>query len=147
MKDGRSRMQFMSADALRACLLHSSDRSLGVQVLTTHYPRYSGGSAEYIMLGIMSQEIDPLDVQFHLTHDCIRACVYADHIGRLKPKAMAWPSICDMLYADTVISWNALFGTATQETHWRVFTKDLVMPSGANLKPFGCQLLVSLSDR
>lgn len=90
----------------------------------------------------MSQDIDPLDVQFHLTHDCIRACVYADHIGRLKPKAMAWPSICDMLYADAVISWNAIFGTTSQETHWKVFTKALVMPSGANRKPFGINVII-----
>jgi hypothetical protein len=93
------------------------------------------------MLGVMNK-IDPLEVQFHLVHDCIRACSYADQIGRLKPKAAAWQSICDMLYADAVLSWNAIFGTTSQETHWKKLAEHLVIPPGANLKPFGRDMIV-----
>jgi hypothetical protein len=90
----------------------------------------------------MQKTIDPLEVQFHLVHDCIRACVYADYIGRLKPKATAWLSIADMLYGDAVMSWNAIFGTTSQETHWKKLAVQLVIPPGANLKPFGRGMIV-----
>lgn len=91
----------------------------------------------------MSQQIDPLEVQFHLVHDCIRACVYADHINRVKPRATAWLSIGDMLYSDAVISWNAIFGTTSQETHWKKLAESLQIPAESKLKRFDMDMIVA----
>jgi hypothetical protein len=81
-------------------------------------------------------KIDPLEIQFHLVHDCVRACIYADFIARNKPKGAAWLSICDMLYSEAVISWNAIFGTNSQDSHWKNMIKKLPIPNNSNIKPF-----------
>jgi hypothetical protein len=47
-----------------------------------------------------------------------------------------------MLYADAVISWNAIFGTSSQETHWKVIAEGLVIPTGSTLNPFGLDVIV-----
>ena len=85
---------------------------------------------------------NPIDVQFGIVHDCIRACVYADHIGRLREKQDAWWSIGDMCYADAVISWNHIFGTNSQKSHWKGFAELVPIPDGSKLKPF-CKEMIA----
>ncbi|MCB4358292.1 hypothetical protein [Quatrionicoccus australiensis] len=86
--------------------------------------------------------IDSIEVQFGLAHDCIRACVFADHIARTKPQAEAWLSICDMCYSDAVMAWNSLFGANSQSSHWKKMAEILPIPSGSNLKPFGLSIIL-----
>ena len=90
----------------------------------------------------MSPPVDPLEVQFHLVHDCVRSCVFADHIARLMPAAEAWPSICDMCVSDAIMSWNAIFGTTSQETHWKKLVESRPLPAPSTLRPFGKDLIV-----
>ena len=82
-----------------------------------------------------------LEVQFDLTHDCIRACVYTDHIARIRPRGDAWLSICDTLYADAILSWNHLFGTNSQESHWKDWVKRAPVPASSRLKPFTASMV------
>ena len=91
-------------------------------------------------------EIDPIEVQFHLAHDCIRACVYADFIARQKPKETAWPSICDMLYSEAILAWNTLFGTNSQNSHWKKLAEKIPVPSSSKLKQFGKKMIVRHLD-
>ncbi len=81
-------------------------------------------------------KVDWIEVQFGLVHDCIRACIYADHIANAKPKEAAWLSIVDMCYSDAIISWNAIFGNNSQETHWEKLLEVLPPPLNSALKPF-----------
>ena len=85
--------------------------------------------------------VNQLEVQFDLTHDCIRACVYADYIARVQPRGDAWPSICDTLYADAILSWNHLFGTNSQESHWKKWVERAPVPTGSRLKPFAASMI------
>lgn len=87
--------------------------------------------------------IDPIEIQFHLVHDCIRACVYADFIARKKPKEVAWLSICDMCYSEAIISWNALFGTNSQNSHWKKMVAKIPLPSRSRVKPFGKEMIAA----
>lgn len=64
-------------------------------------------------------------IQFGLTHDCIRACVFCDHIARARPTADAWISLADICYSDAVITWAQLFGTDSEDTHWKNFVAKL----------------------
>lgn len=94
--------------------------------------------------------IDPLRVQFDLLHDCIRGCTYGDFIMRKPEKKDAWWSICDMCYADAVLSWNSIFGVDSQESHWKKFTEANPVPSGSRLKPFSSELIaqgLGISDQ
>lgn len=84
---------------------------------------------------------DRLDVQFGLVHDCIRACVYADYIMRHENKKDAWWAICDMCYADAIISWNQIFGAWSQKAHWKEFMKDCPVPKQSKLRPFSKELV------
>jgi len=93
-------------------------------------------------LGVIMKPVDPIEVQFSLAHDCIRACIFADHIGRTKPKEDAWLSICDMCYSDAIMSWNAIFGTNSQSSHWKKITESLPIPRDSNLKPFGLAMIL-----
>lgn len=90
----------------------------------------------------MSNAIDPLSVQFALAHDCIRACVYSDYIGRKRPDGTAWLSIGDMCYSDAILSWNALFGANSQESHWAKLMRKIPLPARSTLKPFGKKVIV-----
>lgn len=85
--------------------------------------------------------IDPIDVQFGLAHDCIRACVFADHINRTTHKSDAWWSIMDMCYSDAIVSWNAIFGSDSQSSHWKHLMEELRVPERAVLKPF-CRAMI-----
>ena len=85
---------------------------------------------------------DPLEVQFHLAHDCIRACVYADYIATTRPLGDAWLSISDTLYSDAIITWNKLFGTNSQESHWKRVSPSLVVPADSTLRPFDSSLIL-----
>jgi len=85
---------------------------------------------------------DPLEIQFHLVHDCIRAAVYADYMAKKKPRAEAWLSICDMFYSEAIIAWNAIFGTNSQSTHWKKITNQLQIPNGSKIKPFGKEMIL-----
>ena len=85
---------------------------------------------------------DPIEVQFGLAHDCIRACIFADHIARTNPKEDAWLSICDMCYSDATIAWNSLFGSNSQSSHWKKITESLPIPSSSKLKPFGLLMIL-----
>lgn len=87
-------------------------------------------------------KIDPLEIQFHLVHDCIRAIIYADYIETYSPKADAWLSIKDMFYSEAVIAWNAIFGTNSQNSHWKKLSEKLPIPKGSKLKPFGKELII-----
>jgi len=87
-------------------------------------------------------ELDPLDVQFGLAQDCIRACIFADHIRKTKPKAAAWPSLLDMCYSDAIMSWNALFGTDSQDSHWKNWVAKVSPPNGSKLIPFHRRMIV-----
>ncbi len=87
-------------------------------------------------------KIDPLEVQFHLVHDCIRAITYADYVARKKPDAEAWLSITDMFYSEAIISWNIVFGTDSQELHWKNISKKLPIPKSSKLKPFGKEIII-----
>ncbi|ACB35384.1 hypothetical protein Lcho_3124 [Leptothrix cholodnii SP-6] len=88
-------------------------------------------------------DIDPLDVQFGLAHDCIRACIFADHIQKTKPKASAWPSLLDMCYSDAIMSWNAIFGTDSQDSHWKNWVAKVSPPKNSPLRPFHRSMIVS----
>jgi len=91
--------------------------------------------------------IDLIDVQFDLAHDCIRACVYGDHIARTTPKKDGWWPMMDMCYSDAVISWNAIFGSnKSQKAHWKGFVTDLAVPARSNLRPFGSDMIVKYLD-
>ena len=94
-------------------------------------------------MGITMSVPDPIEVQFGLAHDCIRACLFADHIARTKPKLEAWLSICDMCYSDAVIAWNSLFGSKSQSSHWKKIAESLPIPSSSKLKPFGLSMLLT----
>lgn len=85
---------------------------------------------------------DPIEVQFGLAHDCIRACVFADQIARTNPKEEVWLSICDMCYSDAVIAWNTVFGSNSQKSHWKQIAESLPIPSSSKLKPFGLPMLL-----
>lgn len=91
----------------------------------------------------MTEQLDPIEVQFNLIHDRIRACIYADHIGRKAAKADAWWSIGDMCYAEAVIGWNGMFGTDAQKSHWKKFLDRLPVPEQSRLKPFGSEIIIS----
>jgi len=90
-----------------------------------------------------------IDIQFGLVHDCIRACVYGDFIARKKPTKGAWPSLMDMCFSDSIITWNQLFGVRSQETHWSKFVSQLKIPQGEKLKPFSKEIItgyIEISD-
>ena len=88
-------------------------------------------------------KLDPLEIEFHLVHDCIRAAIYADYVVRIKPLKAAWLSISDMLYAEAVITWNVIFGTNSQELHWKKVTEKLPIPTNSKLKPFGKEMIIA----
>ena len=90
----------------------------------------------------MTTVIDPLEVQFHLVHDCIRACVYADYIARKSPKKDAWISIGDICYSEAIMSWNSIFGTNSQESHWKKLVAKIPLPARSPLKRFGKTMIV-----
>ena len=91
---------------------------------------------------ILRAVINPLQVQFGLAHDCIRACVYTDYISNVQIKKDAWLSIRDMCYADAIISWNAIFGANSQESHWKKLAAKVSVPERSLLKPFGKEMIV-----
>jgi hypothetical protein len=69
--------------------------------------------------------------------------VYADFIARQKPSEdSAWLGILDICYADAIISWNQLFGTRSQETHWSKFVSRIPIPEGERLIPFTKELII-----
>jgi len=83
---------------------------------------------------------EDLKIQFGLTHDCIRACVFCDHIIRVRPKQEAWISFADICYTDAVLTWTQLFGTNCENTHWKKFVgKFARLPQ--KLKPFSSDLI------
>jgi hypothetical protein len=84
----------------------------------------------------MKLVIDPIEVQFHLAHDCIRGCIYVEHINNVSSKSRAWVSISDMCYSESVVSWNQIFGTNSQNAHWKKLLTALPIPVGADLEPF-----------
>ncbi|AKX54615.1 hypothetical protein AKN90_02010 [Thiopseudomonas alkaliphila] len=47
----------------------------------------------------------------------------------------------DTCYADAVITWNQLFGTNSQQAHWKAFTHSVALPTGTKLKPFGKNII------
>lgn len=81
-------------------------------------------------------------VQFHLVHDCIRACVYADHIDRAEIKKDAWLTIGDMCYSDAILFWNHIFGTNSQQSHWKKLLANVPLPERSPLKPFGKGMII-----
>ena len=85
--------------------------------------------------------VDPVDVQLHLVHDCLRACVYADHIARRGRPETAWLSLSDVLYAEAVICWNGLFGSYGQPSHWTQLTERLPVLDESNLRPFSAEII------
>ena len=88
--------------------------------------------------------MDPWNQQLGLTDDCLRACVFADYIGRQKPPfESAWESIVDICYSDAIITWNQIFGQRSQETHWSKFVEKLEIPKGDKLKPFNKDIIIS----
>ena len=89
----------------------------------------------------MSNLPDPIDVQFGLIHDCIRSCIFADYIARKTEKKDIWLSLMDMCYADAVMSWNSIFGTNSQQAHWKKFVDSLPVPDKSKLKPFSSDLI------
>lgn len=99
----------------------------------------------------MKKDIDPLLVQFHLVHDCIRACIYVDHLVKTQRPEHAWLSICDILYSEAVTAWCSIFGTNSQESHWKRTIGGLPIPEGAKLKQFSKEMIadyigISVSD-
>jgi len=88
----------------------------------------------------MSQ-VDPIDLQLHVVHDCIRACIYADHMARQKRPELAWISLCDICYAEAVISWNGIFGTDAQPSHWKQLLELLPVPEFSDLRPFSSDVI------
>lgn len=90
--------------------------------------------------------IKAIDAQFGLVHDCIRACVYADHIDRITHKKDAWLSLGSICYAEAIITWNHIFGANSQKSHWKRFTKLVPVPEGSRLKPFGPQVIACYLD-
>ncbi|MGV1046633.1 MAG: hypothetical protein ACOYBN_15570 [Limnohabitans sp.] len=113
---------------------------------------YPPGFAVYITLGVKAMLIasagttatvvDPIEVQFHLAHDCIRACVYVEHIASVSSRSNTWVSIRDMCYSEAIISWNQIFGTDSQQAHWKKLSKALPIPANARLEPFGKAMVV-----
>lgn len=86
--------------------------------------------------------IDPIKVQFHLAHDCVRACIYVEHIASLNALSNAWVSVHDMCYSEAIISWNQIFGTDSQQAHWKKLSETLPIPPNAKLKPFGMAMII-----
>lgn len=80
--------------------------------------------------------IDPIVVQFNLVHDCIRACVYVEHIARVSAPCNAWISILDMCNSEAIISWNQIFGSDSQQAHWKKLSDALPIPTNGRPKPF-----------
>lgn len=89
----------------------------------------------------MKVQVDRIEVQFCLAHDCIRACVYGDFIWRKKSAKVAWLSLMDMCYSDAIITWNQLFGSNSQESHWKGFVDLIPVPVGFALKPFSSKVI------
>lgn len=89
----------------------------------------------------MTSKTSRIEIQFGLAHDCIRACVYSNYIARKKSTKVAWLSLMDTCYADAVITWNQLFGTNSQQAHWKAFTHSVALPTGTKLKPFGKNII------
>ena len=94
----------------------------------------------------MNSKIDRVEIQFGLAHDCIRACVYSNYISCQNSERVAWLSIMDMCYADAVLAWNQLFGTDSQDAHWKKFSAWLPVPPNSNLKPFGKEVICDYLD-
>jgi hypothetical protein len=69
--------------------------------------------------------MNPLQQQFNLVHDCIRACVYCEHIHKQNTTSGAWLSLKGMCYSDAINTWNQLFGVWSQDTHWKKFVSIL----------------------
>jgi hypothetical protein len=87
--------------------------------------------------------MDIWEQHFGLVDDCLRACVFGDYIFRQNPPVdSAWLAIGDMCYADAVVSWNQLFGQRSQETHWSKLTKQIKIPEGGKLRPFGRDMIL-----
>ena len=105
-------------------------------------PLYAGRRLPRLLGVKLTTAIDPLEVQFHLVHDCIRACVYADHIGRAGVKKDAWLSIGDMCYSYAILSWNHIFGTNSQQSHWKKLLANVPLPARSPLEPFGKAMIV-----
>ena len=89
----------------------------------------------------MNNRIDPLEVQFGLAHDCIRACIYGNYIAKSNIKKDAWLSILDMCYSDAIISWNAIFEANSQNSHWKKLVMKAPAPERSTLKPF-CKTMI-----
>lgn len=86
--------------------------------------------------------VDPIKVQFNLAQDCVRACVYVEHIASVSSPHNAWVSIRDMCYSEAILSWNQIFGTDSQQAHWKKLSKALPIPVNAKLKPFGREMVI-----
>jgi hypothetical protein len=80
--------------------------------------------------------MSPIQQQFNIVHDCIRACVFFDHIYRQKPTNCAWHSLKGMCYSDAIITWNKLFGVWSQETHWKNFVSTIKIPVNGEFELF-----------
>lgn len=90
----------------------------------------------------MKSAVDPIEVQFNLVHDCIRACVYVEHIASTSSKNNASLSILDMCHSEAIIYWNQIFGTDSQQAHWKKLSEKLPIPANAKLKPFGRAMVI-----
>ncbi len=90
--------------------------------------------------------MSPLQQQFNIVHDCIRSCVFFDHIHRQKPIDGAWLSLKGMCYSDAIITWNKLFGVWGQETHWKKFVPTIKMPVNGEFEPFTKEKMIDAID-
>ena len=86
--------------------------------------------------------MNSLKIQFGLVNDCLRACVFGSFLDEKKPHDNAWDTFCDMCYSDVLLSWNCIFGTRSQETHWRNFVSEIQIPRNEEFHPFKKQLIL-----
>lgn len=47
-----------------------------------------------------------------------------------------------MCYSEAILSWNQIFGSDSQQAHWKKLSEALPIPTEAKLKPFGMAMVV-----
>lgn len=86
--------------------------------------------------------VDTTSLQFSLTHDCIRACIYSQYIQKFCKDRAAWISLGDMCFSEAIMCWNQIFGTDSQGCHWKKFVSASDIPRHSKLKPFSVENII-----
>lgn len=82
---------------------------------------------------ITKEQLELLDMQFHLLHDSIRSIIYYRVLVASKDKKVPWGYVTDVLSDHLTQSWCKIFGSTNDDTHWKKLAekdeiKDLIIP-------------------